>query len=82
MSRIRIVLFAVLTMSISGCVSPPLTPTQPSAEMTGPVCELSKKAPENTDESIVIENQNTECATKRKLMVYEWQDWYRDNFKK
>nr|DAF74653.1 MAG TPA: hypothetical protein [Caudoviricetes sp.] len=27
-----------------------------------------------------MENQNTECATKRKMTIYDWQDWYRDNF--
>nr|DAV66165.1 MAG TPA: hypothetical protein [Caudoviricetes sp.] len=50
--------------------------------MLGQVCELSKVAPKNSDESIVMENQNTECATKRKMTIYDWQDWYRDNFGK
>ncbi len=82
MFRIRHVLFVSLMMSISGCASQPWTPTPPSAEMRGPVCELSKKAPTNTDESVVNDNQDTECATKRKMIIYDWQDWYRDNFEK
>ena len=80
MSLTRIVPFALLMMTISGCGNQLSTQTHPSAEMLAKVCELSKVAPKNSDESIVIENQNTECATKRKVTIYDWQDWYRDNF--
>nr|DAN85969.1 MAG TPA: hypothetical protein [Caudoviricetes sp.] len=31
---------------------------------------------------MVSDNQDTECATKRKMIIYDWQDWYRDNFEK
>ena len=80
MSPTRIVMCVFLMTTISGCANNHSTPTPPSAEMLGQVCELSKVAPKNSDESIVMENQNTECATKRKMTIYDWQDWYRDNF--
>ncbi|UCS82821.1 hypothetical protein vBYenSP400_31 [Yersinia phage vB_YenS_P400] len=47
--------------------------------MLSKVCELE---PIGVDTDSIADLNNIRCATERKRIIYDWQDWYRDNFGK
>lgn len=75
MSRIRIVPFVFLMMSLSGCGNALSTLPTPSADLMRDPCKGSD-AGADSDADLQADIETAQCLSQLRLNTYRWQGWY------
>jgi uncharacterized membrane protein len=73
----RIILSAILTITLCSCGSEPSMRPTPSADLMQEPCKGASKAGTDSDEDLQADIETAECLRQLRLDKYRWQAWYR-----